>query len=339
MRSRREYHRLLDLNARKTSAAFARGIGDMATATTLADLTDQVAAQDPQGVMEAINFTPAYLAGLTAAVTASYSIGGTATAATFPRVALPPRGLRAKIKFDITNPRAEADLRGQSGGLIREITDGQRALVQTALADGFIRGDGPRATALRIVGRIDRRTKRRSGGLIGLTDMQGKWTLAALTELRTGDLRSYLTRELRDRRFDPTIIKALFDKTPVPAKTIEGATRSYNNRLLKMRANTIGRTETLSALNGGRDEAVKQLVDTGAVSSENVKKIWDATGDARVRPTHAAADGQVAGEDGFFSVGGARMEHPGDWRGPARERINCRCFMRTEIDFIGEAGG
>lgn len=338
MKSRRQYYRLLDLNARKTSAAYTRAIGDMATATTLTDLTDQIEAQDVDGVMEALNFTPAYLGAVTAAITATYTLGGTETAATFPRVTL-PRGLRAKIKFDLSNPRAEAELRGMSGGLIREITAGQRLLIQTALADGFTLGEGPRATGLRIVGRIDRRTKRRNGGLIGLTDAQGKYATKALTELRTGDLRAYLTRELRDRRFDATIIRALLDKKPVPAKTIEGAVRSYNNRLLKMRANTIGRTETIGALNGGRDEAVKQLIDTGAIERENIKKIWDATGDARVRPTHAAADGQEADTEGFFTIGGARMEHPGDWRGPASERINCRCFMRTEIDFIAEAGG
>ena len=339
MRTRREYLHLLDLNAKKTSAAFTRSMGDMATASVLVDVVAQTEAQDIDGLMEATNFTQGYLGPLTAAVGASYLSGGRHTTATFPKVKVPPRDVRVKLAFDLENPRAVADLRGQSSTLIREIDYTQREAIRAVLADGLAKGNNPRTTALRIVGWIDPRTKRRGGGILGLTKAQTDWTIGLRDQLEQGDYSGYLKRGLRDRRFDGPVKRALRNGTRIPVKTLEGAARSYTNRMVKLRGDTIGRTETLGALNGGRDEALKQLVDTGAVRRENIKKIWDATADARTRETHLAADGQTVSVDESFTIGGSLMEHPGDWQGPASERINCRCFMRTEIDFIGELEG
>jgi len=53
------------------------------------------------------------------------------------------------------------------------------------------------------------------------------------------------------------------------------------------------------------------------------KKEWIATMDSRVRPSHAAADGQVVDIDKPFEVGGVLMNAP--------SQINCRCAVSPVI--------
>jgi SPP1 gp7 family putative phage head morphogenesis protein len=57
------------------------------------------------------------------------------------------------------------------------------------------------------------------------------------------------------------------------------------------------------------------------------KKRWLATLDERTRPAHQAADGQEVPSDGKFTVGGVKMEYPGDPAGGAENTIRCRCSM------------
>ena len=62
------------------------------------------------------------------------------------------------------------------------------------------------------------------------------------------------------------------------------------------------------------------------------KKKWNAaTHQERTRPSHRAASGQQRKIGEAFIVGGAAMRYPGDPRGPARERINCRCVLTWEF--------
>ena len=54
---------------------------------------------------------------------------------------------------------------------------------------------------------------------------------------------------------------------------------------------------------------------------------WVTVHDNRVRPTHAAADGQVQDLGTPFHVGDAYLLYPGDPAGPAKETANCRCIL------------
>ena len=88
----------------------------------------------------------------------------------------------------------------------------------------------------------------------------------------------------------------------------------------KWRATRIARTEVVSASNFGSLQGAKQ-------SGAEVKKVWIATFDSRVRKTHKKAHGQTAAMGEKFKVGNAELEFPGDPRGPAKEVINCRCAL------------
>ena len=56
-------------------------------------------------------------------------------------------------------------------------------------------------------------------------------------------------------------------------------------------------------------------------------KQWVATIDARTRPTHATASGQITDIDETFLVGGTEMKFAGDSAGGAKNVINCRCVI------------
>lgn len=90
------------------------------------------------------------------------------------------------------------------------------------------------------------------------------------------------------------------------------------------RADRIARTETTGAYNGGSFDAALR---TGA----SVKR-WVAAGDRRVRSSHTRAEGQTVRFQDPFSVGGARLQYPGEVGGPAEETVNCRCTMTFPED-------
>jgi uncharacterized protein with gpF-like domain len=90
--------------------------------------------------------------------------------------------------------------------------------------------------------------------------------------------------------------------------------------LSTFRANLIARTETHGAANFGATEAAKE---TGL----DLRKEWISAEDARTRPDHSAANGQVVGRDEPFRVGGSSLAYPGDPSGAADQTINCRCAV------------
>lgn len=86
------------------------------------------------------------------------------------------------------------------------------------------------------------------------------------------------------------------------------------------RAGLIARTETHGAANAG---AVAAADETGLL----LDKEWISAEDARTRPDHDAANGQIVGKGESFNVGGSSLEYPGDPSGPAEQVIACRCAL------------
>jgi len=219
-----------------------------------------------------------------------------------------------------------------SSRMITEVFDEQTKMVRSVLTDALAKGANPRTSALDLVGRLDRQTRKRTGGFIGMTEQQAQWSVNARQELQ--DLNpNYLTRELRDRRFDASFKRALRDGTPLRAGQVDAAITQMQNRTLRYRGEVISRTESINALRAGQNESVAQAIETGKVEQGDTTKEWDSSGDARTRETHAAADGQKRAFDQPFSVGGSALMYPGDPSGPAAETILCRCIQTVEISF------
>lgn len=239
-------------------------------------------------------------------------------------------------RFDGRNPRAERVARDLSSNLVTRIVDDQRDAIRGVIEEGITKGRGPRDTALDIVGRVNRATGKREGGIVGLNAPQTKAWLRAGDELDALD-PAYFERKLRDKRFDPMVKRAIAEGKPLSKADRERVLNRYSDRLLKHRGDMIARTETIASLNAGRDQGIKQLIEAGNITEDQVMKVWDSTGaDGRTRDTHLAMEGQRKRlAEPFITPMDHRLMHPGDATlgAPGSEVINCRCLVRYDLDF------
>jgi hypothetical protein len=95
------------------------------------------------------------------------------------------------------------------------------------------------------------------------------------------------------------------------------------------------RTESTNAANYATLTSASDIF----AGSEMMKQ-WIAGRDARVRPAHQAAQGQIVAFNKKFLVGGESLNHAGDPAGSAGNVINCRCsvapFPKPSAQTIGE---
>lgn len=97
-------------------------------------------------------------------------------------------------------------------------------------------------------------------------------------------------------------------------------------RMPPFRRDMISRTETMRAANTSTYQLMEEW---GAPKLE-----WLATRDARCRPSHLAADGQVVETGKPFKVGGYKMLYPhdGSLGAPVSEIAECRCTTAPVIE-------
>lgn len=252
-------------------------------------------------------------------------------------------------RFDGRNPRAERVARELSSKLVTLIVDDQREAIRGVIEDGIAKGRGPRDTALDIVGRVNRATGKREGSILGLHSGQVRVWSKINDALDTAEgVRSLLVKDQATGKWKPalkSINKATFNRLVNAANKGEALSRAdaalsmrqVSNAMLKERGEMIARTETIASLNAGRDQGIRQLIEAGNITEDQVVKVWDSAGpDGRTRDTHLAMEGQRRrlGEP-FTTPTGARLMHPGDATlgAPGSEVINCRCVLRFDIDF------
>lgn len=101
------------------------------------------------------------------------------------------------------------------------------------------------------------------------------------------------------------------------ADQLAGRVKGAFNEINAGRARTIASTETSAAFGAGRDKAMK---DAGIEWKE-----WLTSGNANVRPAHAAAEGQIVRINEPYNVDGEPLMFPGDSAGSPGNVINCHC--------------
>lgn len=314
----------------RIAAAFREALDHLRSTLDTQRVVAAIAAGDIDAALELLNINDNSFEDVLEAVREAYLEGGRATIEHLPQQI-------ASFRFSGRTYRAEAWLRDHSAELVRQIVDSQRRAVRDHLAEGMARGVAPRSLVVQIVGRTNRATGRREGGILGLTDAQAVYVRRAADELSSGDsavMQAYLQRGRRDRRFDRSVAKAIREGRPVEPAIAAKAIIAYERRLLDLRATTIARTEAMTALHAAQDEALRQAVDAGAVQSNQIRRVWRSASDRRVRETHRGLNGETVGlDEAFVSPSGAVLRFPGDPKAPAAERIACRCWLEPRIDF------
>jgi len=237
------------------------------------------------------------------------------------------------IGFDQTNTRAVDAMRNNGLRLVSNFTQQQRRATNQALVQGITEGANPRDQA---------RAFRNS---IGLTQQQERWVRSYEQSLRSLD-RDALRRKLRDGRFDSTVSRAINSGDPLSEQQIQRMVKRYRERALKLRSETIARTEALRSVHEGTNEMYKQAIENGELRADQLVRIWNTAGDTRVRDfgngsktSHQTMDEQERQMDeAFVSGAGNRALIPGSF-GIAMEDIDCRCVVSTRILNLDEIPG
>lgn len=310
--------------------AFLSAVREITSGVRFSDLVAAIRAGDVEGAIRLVGLDPVQFRALDRIIEQAFEAGGVGTADGMRG----PLGLRIAPRFDFRAPEAQAWLRAHTVDLISQITDDQRVLIRQVLAplrsplDPMVTGDTPQKLALDLVGRVNRATNAREGGILGLTSQQARWATNYAREVANSDPAA-LTRLLRDRRYDATIRKAIRTGQPVPADMQARMVEAYRSRALKRRAETIALNEASEVLHRAQQEAWDQVIGNGVVAETRVKRFWITVGDDRVRPTHAAVPGmnkEGVGLKAPFQTPKGPTMNPG-WRFDP----GCRCRVRIRL--------
>jgi hypothetical protein len=236
-----------------------------------------------------------------------------------------PRGFKARFSFDEVNPRAAKFLHEYRMDLITRIGEDSRAAIRAAVQEGVARGANPVQFARTIRDHI------------GMTEAQAKAAMNYRRMLESGDpglMGQTLTRALRDARYDGTVERAAEAGRRLPQAKINELVDRYIDRSVKLRAETIGRSESIRAAQAGNHEGWKQFEEQLPEAKGKLRRFWAPTQDERTREAHMTIpelnpEG-VGLDEPFESILGPIM-FPGDPDAAAANTINCRCAIYVRI--------
>jgi hypothetical protein len=225
------------------------------------------------------------------------------------------------FRFNLLAYNASQFVRGYQFALIKDIGQASREAIRQSLMTDILAGVNPISTA------------RNFRSAIGLTARQEKAVRNFEGMLREGD-RELLTRALRDKRFDSTVLRSIKDGVPLSEKQIAAMTKRYRERYLKYRAETIARTESLRAVSMGQHLSIMQAHEAGNIDGSVLKRVWIFVADARTRGPHKTVN--ILNPDGVridqpFQTEGGPLLYPRDPNGTGANTINCRCAVAYKM--------
>jgi len=219
------------------------------------------------------------------------------------------------------NPRLEQFALTMTSTRIREIDQTTRDTIRQVIQSGTTAGDDPFAIARRI------------RGSIGLTQRQEAAVNNYERMLRALD-PAVLERKLRDRRSDPTVARAISNDKALTDAQVRSLVDRYRDRYVKYRANVIGRTESIRAVQGAQWELFQDMINKGQIDARQVRRTWITTNDGHVRDAHVqipSMNPRGVGQAETFSSPLGPILYPGDPSALAANTIQCRCAVFARI--------
>jgi hypothetical protein len=257
-----------------------------------------------------------------------------------------PKPIIAGLRFQMSNKSAEKKIEKSVAKLVTNLKKETKETVREVILDGYKKGLHPNSIALDIAGRINMSTGKRQGGVVGMSRPQAEASRNFRERLESGEpaeMSKVLDMKLRDKRFDGTIEKAIAEAKEKGKPVILGEDKidsmvdRYVNSSLRLRGETIARTETMSAVNAGSLESFEQALDKSEFSEKAVTRTWRTSGGANVRDSHLDMEGQVVEglDEPFVSGLGNELMQPGDTSlgAGAEDVCNCACDVEIDIDF------
>lgn len=311
---------LVDKYEPKIKAALMAAFDQVRDKVKLRELASIISEQGIHGAynyLNQLNIAGILDAGVLPVIEDAFTESGRMTLDMMPKDGI----IGETFRFDVTSPVITSKLSQQGLALIRSIDQATREAIQRGLQANITAGMHPTAAA------------RDFRANIGLTPKQEQAVRNFRMLLETGD-KAALDRALRDKRFDPSVVRALSGEKPIDKKKVDKMVQRYRERYLKYRSETIARTEAMRAVNSGRHAASLQMVDEGFIDRQRVRKFWINTRDTRTRANHVSIPGM--NPDGVpvdqpFNTPLGPMMFPHDPNGSAENVINCRCTFTYKV--------
>lgn len=312
----KEIDRLLNSAEAKIANAFQQGIDNIQDEVVLAEITRRLEIGNISEVTTLVNQTlvGASFIEFNRSLQEAYISGGRFA----ERIA---EANKIKFAFDITDAGPSVFMRDYKADKVRQITAEMQQTITQIVQRDTAAGVNPNTVARKLQDRL------------GLT--AGQERAVENYESFLDNLENEaLQRDLRDRRFDPTVRRAINTGQPLSAEKKKKMVAQYRNRYIKRRAKTIARTEAIRLNSAGQNEYWNTAIKEGEIDRERVLKKWIPTWDGKLRDAHAAIprlnpDG-VAQNQAFKSPLGP-IKYPGDPTAVAGNVVNCRCAIFTRI--------
>jgi hypothetical protein len=248
-----------------------------------------------------------------------------------------PDLITAGLRFRMSNKSAEKRIEKSVAKLISNLRKETKETVKETILAGYEKGLHPNSIALDIAGRVNPSTGKRQGGVVGMSRPQAEAARNFREKLETGDFSGAKGYKLRDKRFDGTLNKVMKSGEALTAEKIDRMVDRYVDSALRLRGETIARSETTSAVEAASLESFEQALEKSEFSERAVIRTWRTSGGANVRDSHSEMEGQVVEglDEPFISGLGNELMHPGDsslGAGP-EDVCNCACDVEIDIDF------
>lgn len=328
----RLFRALIDKLEPNLRAAFEHAVLELRNGIDWRSLVDALARQDVDGAIRALKIDRAVFNAYGMTKTNAFVEGGQVAVQTVNMPSGPsgPFGGSVSVRFDMSNPVAEAWIAENVGGAITRLTSEQIQSARNAILSGYAEGRHPEVIARDLAGRVV--AGKRQGGIIGLSAPQSDLVLSMRSRLASGDaaqMKKVLDgMTLRDHRFDHLIRKSIESGNPIAQADIDQMVQRYSDRMLAKRAKDIARTETGMAVMSGRSEEWRQACERLGYPVDAVTKTWRHGGGVKdPRWWHVQANNkQVQGlNEPFVLANGAQLQHALDPAGGAAECVNCTC--------------
>lgn len=326
--------KLLNKLESDVSDAFVRAMQELAGSVDFKAFVRYLSTGQVDRALKLLDLAPEFMSELNEELRRAYIQAGEELVRSLPPLFDPTIGGTVSGRFSAQNNRALQYLQRSAAQRVTSLSDQTRKALKEFIADPAQSNKSPRRLALDIVGRVGPGGTRQ-GGLIGLADNQKDWVSNLEADLRANPQR-YFNRKLRNKKYDSVVRKAIKTGKPLTEDQISRLTQAYGNKVLKYRGESVARSELMRSLSAGRREGLAQMLEKGRIKDEDITREWDASEDSDTREDHANVNGtKVKGLNSTYKVGKVQMTGPHDLNAPAEQTINCRCFERISIDFIG----
>lgn len=314
--------RLISLTAGTIARGWLAAIAHIREANPVADLAARLASPQRHAHTLVVDL-PAAIASFAAAEHNAFSAAAQAESR-YAAAELQPAPIAKKLlTFDAADPGVLSWAERNKLDLVRDLTFEQRSLVRAMLIRIDEEGTNPLEAARDIL------------DAIGLTPTQEAAVQSYRRALRAGQYGEALQRELSSGVSDRVIAAAQRASAALTDTQIETAVARYRANYIRLRAETIARTEGLRIAHQGSDALYRQAVARGDIDSDQLVCEWLHSPRAQSkheREFHKAMHGQQrAWGVPFVSGLGNELRFPCDPNAPAEETINCRCARTVRI--------